>query len=142
LKGEEVMRFYSFYRSAKFCLVLLVITFSLLLNSGCGWDPFGVHDPAEKAVAVLDKAIETLESESANWRMVLEDTRDKLIQEGQSTIANEVSNVLSRTVSDIGIEARCYTDFLRDRVKEDLVRIRASITGEELSLTPVFQHRM
>jgi hypothetical protein len=38
----------------------------------------------------------------------------------------------------MGIEARCYTDFMRDRVKEDLLRLRSQFTGEKLSLVPVF----
>jgi hypothetical protein len=106
----------------------------LIFITGCGI----VDDPIDQAVATIDEAIVSLESQSGNWQDILEDTRKELIKQGQSTIANEVSNVLSRATSDIGIEARCYTDFLRDRVKEDLRRIRASITGEELRLKPVF----
>jgi hypothetical protein len=79
-----------------------------------------------------------LETQSTNWQAILEETRDKLIAEGQSTIANEVSNTLSRAISDVGIETRCSVDFLQDRIREDLIRIRAGLTHETLTLTPVF----
>jgi hypothetical protein len=109
--------------------VLFLVTLGL---SGC------VKSSIDKAIRALDDAVTRLEGQSISWQGVLEETRDRLIEEGQSTIANEVSNVLSQTVSDVGIEARCYTDFLRDRVREDLIRIRATLTGETLTLRPVF----
>jgi len=107
------------------CLMALAL-------SGC------VKSSIDKAVRAIDDAVTRLESQSISWQGVLEETRDRLIDEGQSTIANEVSNLLSKTVSDIGIEARCYTDFLRDRVREDLIRLRGTLTGEALTLRPVF----
>lgn len=92
----------------------------------------------DRAVTILDSAINKLEGQSIGWQNVLQETRDELLDEGQSTLSNEVSSVLSRAISDVGIEARCYTDFLRDRVKEDLIRLRATLTKEELNLNPVF----
>ena len=75
------------------CLMALAL-------SGC------VKSSIDKAVRAIDDAVTRLESQSISWQGVLEETRDRLIDEGQSTIANEVSNLLSKTVSDIGIEAR------------------------------------
>jgi hypothetical protein len=119
--------------------VRLGILILLLLLSGCVKVPVKeVTNSVDNAVAVLDKGISKLEGQSVTWQRVLEETRDELIEEGQSTLANEVSNVLSAAIDDVGIEARCYTDFLQDRVREDLIRIRARLTGEELILTPVF----
>ncbi|MGB3638049.1 MAG: hypothetical protein WBA39_10810 [Rivularia sp. (in: cyanobacteria)] len=89
-------------------------------------------------VDTLNEGIVRLESGSESWQNVLKETRDKLIEEGQSSLANEVSNTLSRATSDIGIEAKCYTDFLRDRTREELIKLRATITKEKLQLKPVF----
>ena len=89
-------------------------------------------------IDTLNDAIFKLETNSERWRIVLEETRDKLIKEGQSTLANEVSNILSRATSDVGIEAKCYTDFLRDRTREELIQLKATITQEKLQLKPVF----
>lgn len=120
------MAFYTYvFRVAKSGLLFLVLTSLLLLCSSC--DPLDVHDPIDKAVAVLDKAIATLESESADWRTVLEGTRDQLVDEAQSTIRNEVSNTLTRAVAASGAEFRCNVDFVRTRVRQDLTRIRAKL---------------
>jgi hypothetical protein len=90
------------------------------------------------AVDTLNDSIQKLEQQSGNWQNVLTETRDKLVKDGQSTLANEVSNVMSRAASDAGIEAKCYTDFLRDRSKEELIKLRATLTGEKLNLRPAF----
>ncbi len=90
------------------------------------------------AVTILDDAIDTLDSNSKQWQQVLRDTQRELVEAGQSTLSNEVSNLLSKSLSDVGIEAKCYTDFMRDRVKDDLKRIRANLTNESITLKPVF----
>jgi hypothetical protein len=111
----------------------IMITFLLLsvaILSGCQEIP--------RALRILDDAIRRLETESYNWRTVLEETRDELIKAGQSTIATEVSNTLSRAVSDSAVEIRCTVDFMRDRVREDLIRIRAQVTHEKITRTPRF----
>jgi hypothetical protein len=109
----------------------LIITF---IFAGC----IDTKGPTKSIVEILNEAISTLDNQSANWRQVLEDTRDELIKNGHTIVSNDVSNMLSRAISDFGVEARCYTDFLGDRVKEDLIRLRAKYTGEKLSLVPVF----
>jgi hypothetical protein len=97
-----------------------------------------IDEQVDKVVKTLDKAINTLETQSISWQHVLESTSEELLKEGQSTISNEISNVLTKTISDTRVEASCYTDFLRNRVKEDLIRIRSRYTKEKLNLTPVF----
>lgn len=115
-------------------IISILCLYIFILLSGCITPKL----PSDEAVKVFDDAIDRLVASSDSWQDVLEDTRDELIKQGQSTLANEVSNVLSRAISDLSIEARCYTDFMRDRVKEDLIRMRAKLTGENPSLTPVF----
>jgi len=114
----------------KMIIIVSILTFSSLVLSGCDWDPFGLHDPIDDAVEVLEEAIETLENESANWQSVLEETRDELIDEGQATIRNEVSNVLTRAIAATGTELRCNFDFARDRVRQDLIRIKANLLNQ------------
>ncbi|MCP4420679.1 MAG: hypothetical protein GY805_29070 [Chloroflexi bacterium] len=88
-------------------------------------------------VEILDEAIETLENSSAGWRAVLDKTISELEANSHTLVKNDVSTVLTNAVQDVGIEARCTVDFMRDRVKEDLIRLRAQFTGESLSRTPV-----
>lgn len=105
-----------------FFITLLVF----LSMSGC----IDLDSPVKRAVAALDEAIFSLDNANADWQKILEDTRDKLTDETQSTIRNEVSNTLNRAVAATGVEFRCDTDFVRTRVRQDLMRIRARLLGE------------
>jgi hypothetical protein len=105
---------------------IMVLTALLIVMSisGC------IDDSAEKAVKVLDEGIFKLDNANADWQRILEETRDKLTDSTQSTIRNEVSNALARGVAATGVEFRCDTDFVRTRVRQDLIRIRAGLLGE------------
>jgi hypothetical protein len=92
----------------------------------------------DRGITILDKAIGTLDNGSKQWQQVLRETQKELVAASQSTLSNEVSNLASKAVSDIGVETKCYTDFMRDRVKEDLKRLRSNLTGESINLMPVF----
>lgn len=103
--------------------VLLLLTASLLalsLNS-CFEDE---KEIAKRAVDTLDKAIATLDSNSAKWQDVLKETRDKLVAESQSTIRNEITNLINNGIAASGVEVRCELDFIRKRMRRELVPIR------------------
>jgi hypothetical protein len=76
--------------------------------------------------------ISELNNQSADWQQILTQTRDQLIKDGQSTIANEVDTELKRAVATTGAEVRCNVDFLRVRVQQSLERIRASLLGQKV----------
>jgi hypothetical protein len=105
-------------KMAKVNVCAFYLIFNFLL-AGC----IDFQPAVKSVVEILDEAIVRMESQSISWQGVLEDTRDELIENGHTLVSNDVSNILSRAISDIGVEARCYTDFLRDRVKEDLIRL-------------------
>jgi len=115
-----------------------------LAVSGCGLvDSIrGLTDVAESStdqvVGVLDSAIGTLAGSSADWQVVLQDAMDQLTDEAQSTIRNEISNVLNRGIAAVSLNVRCDVDFLRLRVRQDLMRIRARLLGGEVTIQPVF----
>ena len=110
--------------------VLIPVTMLLIISfSGC-IDLSPVTNSIDKAVAVLDEGIFKLDNANADWQQILEETRDKLTDSTQSTIRNEVSNTLSRGIAASGVEFRCDTDFIRTRVRQDLIRIRASLLKE------------
>jgi hypothetical protein len=121
----------------KYNLALPLSIFLVATISGCGMKQ-EVTDTRNSGIATLDQAIQKMGSQSDGWKDVLQETRDKLIKEGQSTLANEVSSVISRATSDVGIEGRCSVDFVRDRSKEELKKLRATLTKEKLELKPVF----
>jgi hypothetical protein len=121
----------------KYNLALPLSIFLVTTISGCGMKQ-EVTDTRNSGIATLDQAIQKMGGQADNGINLLKETRDILIKEGQSTLANEVSNVISRATSDVGIEGRCSVDFLRDRSKEELKKLRATLTKEKLELKPVF----
>lgn len=103
----------------------------LVILSICGCiDLNPLANSIDKAVAVLDESIFKLDNANADWQTILEETRDQLTDSAQSTIRNEVSNTLARGIATTGVEFRCDTDFVRTRVRQDLIRIRARLLGE------------
>ena len=107
-----------------------VIFLALMLLSPC--PSRGLKDPADQAIAILDRAIEALESESANWRQVLEETRDNLTDSAQAAIRNEVSSALTRVIATNGTEFRRNVDFIRAGTRRDLIRIRAGLSQQPI----------
>jgi hypothetical protein len=85
------------------------------------------RDVTTDTIAVLDEAVDSLESESGQWREILEKALTDLPKEASSLIRNEISNVLSRTIAAAGVQAMCFADFLGARVRQQLMRIRATL---------------
>jgi hypothetical protein len=116
-------------------VVALVSVGPVLLGSNC--DPLGlkeaVKDPTAQAVNVLDDAIDALQNASADWQKVLQDAQQKLTQDAQSTIRNELANVASRSIAQGGVELRCDADFIRARVRAALLSIRAKLLGQAVT---------
>ncbi|MFN8489163.1 MAG: PLAT/LH2 domain-containing protein [Caldilineaceae bacterium] len=127
----------SLFRAVNYGVYPGVFLLVLLFCAGCS-DPTGLGDPIKQAVAVLDNGIERLGSESADWRRVLEETRDKL----PSEIRDDVNTVLSRAIETTGVEFRCGgVDFVRTRVRQDLIRIRADLLKQTIpAKEPTFCH--
>ena len=87
-------------------------------------------DLTEKVVSSLDNAIGSLNANSANYQEVLQKLVTDLPGEVQSTVTNEVSNLLNRTVAAAGAEVRCDADFFRIRVQQALQRIKAKYLNQ------------
>jgi len=113
-------------------LLIHVSTAHAFLDDLVGWI---FSDPIE----LLDRSITELEDESSSWRAVMEETRDVLIDEGFDKLGHRVDTSVQSAIADVGIEVRCAGDFLRERVIEDLKRIRNSIHKDnkrQLKLRP------
>jgi len=117
--------------------VQLVVTAGLLVFllflAGCN-----IGNIPYDALQALDEGINQLDKQSADWQKVVQETVDKLIKAGHQAIANDVSDALARVTQDAGLEARCGLDFVRDRVREDLLHIRAKWTKKPVELIPHF----
>lgn len=91
----------------------------------------------EKSVSYLDKAMKSLDVASANWQDILQKLITDLPEEVQSTVTNEVSNLLTRTVAAAGAKVFCTVDFIPNRVKQALQRIKSKFLNQALpSLEP------
>lgn len=114
---------------AVFIVILLVG-----ILSGCGWfrRSIGIDD----MIRTIDEAIRAIEYESADWKSVLNDTRQKLIEGGQETIANQIEQLTGHAIQGVGIETRCTIGFARDLVIEGLKRIKARLLNQTPVLIP------
>ncbi|WP_331117920.1 hypothetical protein [Archangium sp.] len=91
----------------------------------------------ERTTRILDEGIVGLQNNSADWQKVLKETEAKLVSDTQSTLRNEVSDLLYRGIAATSAEIRCDTDFVVNRVRLGLLRIKADYLGEPVpSLEP------
>ncbi len=110
----------------KTVIILTGLLALLLLTTGCiNLDP--VTNATNNMLAALDDAINALGSANADWQMILRDLEKKIPAELDSTIRNDISSTINRAVSTAGVEFRCSVDFAGDRVRQQLIRIRAKL---------------
>jgi hypothetical protein len=111
----------------------VLVFFVLYFLIGCGAVDkivnFGT-DTRTETINALNDAISALQSQSADWQQVLKDTQSKLTKDAQSTLRTEISDLISRTVAQGGVELRCDADFIRERIREELVRLKAKYLGQ------------
>ncbi|MCE7042048.1 hypothetical protein [Dyadobacter sp. CY312] len=94
--------------------------------------------------ASLDDTIAQLQLSSDGWAVIvddlairvtdiIDDNKDELLQ----VVKNDIVNTVDRFPGRVGIEFRCNSDFLRDRIIADLVRIKMRlIGGKPMDLVP------
>jgi hypothetical protein len=87
----------------------------------------GLDKTAVKLVKALDEAIAKIEKESGSWRKTVEETRDVVIDEANSSIRNELTNLVNDGVAATGIEVRCNIDFVGNKTKQRLIHMRNQI---------------
>ena len=115
--------------------VTFFVTVALTLSSfGCGACDIkpAIEDTTNRTLAVLDDGINSLENASADWQKVLQDMISKLTADAQSTIRNEISNTLHRAIAATGSQVLCIGDIVRNRIRQDLIRIKAKLLGGKL----------
>lgn len=101
-----------------------VILSAILIGCGIG----DSIDKASKRISdELDESIEKLESESMDWRTVLQELEGELNDDISRQIRGEVSNLLNSTIAVTGTEFRCNADFLRERVIQSLKSLKGQV---------------
>ena len=105
---------------------VLVMALALALLGG----ECPIESAVDKISRILNDAVGTLENESIAWQGTLQDSlnqiegiADDAIADVQSTLQNELSNVIQRGVAAVGVEARCGLDFVHRRKQQEIRRI-------------------
>ena len=108
--------------------ILLVVS----IAGGClfGGLQTQIQDTTTRTVNVLDDAIDALQTQSSAWQSVLQEAQNKLTDAAQSTIRNEIANLVTRSIAQAGVEFRCNADFIGARVRQQLMRIKAKLLGQ------------
>ena len=70
----------------------------------------GVSNPINNTLAEFDRAINSLENESANWRKVVQDLQAST----QETISGELTDFAENTINAAGAEIRCNATFINE----------------------------
>ncbi|MCC6725463.1 MAG: hypothetical protein IT258_13225 [Saprospiraceae bacterium] len=109
---------------------ILVLLTSFFLFSSCSAIQDFLENNGNRTVALINDAIDKVTSQSASWQTTLTELESKLIKDTQSTVRTEVSNLADRTVAVAGTEFRCNSDFLGNRVVQELERIKARYCGK------------
>jgi hypothetical protein len=86
-----------------------------------------VNTAAQRTDLVLDEAISKLTNAQADWQNILKDTVDKLTDQAQSTVRNEVNDLLQRGIASTSGELRCDADFMVNRMRNGLIRIKQEL---------------
>src|SRR5438034_7599516 len=123
-----------------FVLVPIALLF-VLLTTGCGLkdllNPF--VDAKTQALNEVNDAINALGATNADWEAIIKDLENKLPAAIDSTIKTEIANTLTRAEATAGTEFRCGVDFVADRAREHLLRVKAVLLGQNPpSVEPVF----
>src|SRR5690348_13869950 len=103
--------------------VLLGIAMCILMVDSAS--PFDSTDIFHIGQAGKDikSAIDQLAQQSQDWQTILPQLENKLIADANSTLANEVSQLLQNGIAAAGGEVRCELDFVGNRMREGLEKI-------------------
>lgn len=108
-------------------LVLPYAVLVLVCASGCSLlsELIGTIGTAVKRTdLILDEAIGKLVNAQSDWQNILKDTTNQLTSSAQSTVRNEVNDLLQRGIASASGELRCDADFLVNRMRNGLIRIK------------------
>ena len=117
----------------KYALLLLLVSSMLTYQGTCNIDTADI-------VRAVDNAIESLNQNSAEWQTIM----NRLLTDLQgidsslaSLIRVEVQNLLDRGVAVIGAEFRCNVDFIGNRMRNALLRIKHDNFDSEVVVPPL-----
>lgn len=119
-------------------LIAIVVIGLVVAVSGC-LDFIDKSSSIDRAINVIDRGIDDINTGSADWQTVLERVAKDLPEDISATIRNDAQNLATRSVAVGGAEFRCNTDFLGNRAVQSLENLKAKLLGTTPSpLPPAF----
>ena len=117
-------------------VALLVGIFSAVILGSCGlWS----GSDTQRALSDVDQLLKMLDDQSKSWQATLQALEDKTARDVQSTIRVEVDTAVQRAIAATGSELRCNIDFMKDRLRQHLMNIKARLLKQpETPLKPMF----
>lgn len=101
--------------------LLFVLAAGALTLGSCG--SCIPQTPIETALDLVERAIIDLRDASADWQQVLRDLQAELAETAQSTVRNEVDQVVQRAFAGAQVGVFCTVDFIRDRTGQWLQEV-------------------
>lgn len=110
------------------CLLILSV---LIILSGCIdlGNLIDLRTPAQKAAQAIDDVLVTADFNSAQWRAEVDKLATQL-DKIESNAAQDVRDILAKTVATTGTEIRCNVDFIHERTRQDLQRLSDTLRGK------------
>lgn len=110
-------------------LVMLAFALPFLFGGSCFDIATPIEDFSTTTENALNDAIDALNNASADWQRILEELKEELPEQVQSTVRVEVANLVTRSIGQAGVELRCDIDFIRVRVRQAIERIKIKFIG-------------
>jgi hypothetical protein len=87
----------------------------------------------DQALEILGAGILRFGDANENWQLIMQDTRDKLLDKGLKELANQVDAVLDHATGDALVISFCAPDFFRTRMQQELQQILAQYKHEPVT---------
>jgi hypothetical protein len=109
--------------------LLLALAPNLPACKGCLFGD-SIDNATAQATAVLQDGIDKITANLSSWQTVLQDMQSKLTKDTQSTLRNEVTNLLQGSIAVANSSLQCDVDFIGHRVIQSLRRLLDKAAGK------------
>jgi hypothetical protein len=81
----------------------------------------------DRMTNALNKAMADITKESETWRTSLNELEKQFKKDGQDVLANEVRNILAKSIRDVDVTVMASTDYIETKLKDNLRVFRLAL---------------